>query len=102
MADDEKHFNNKEVTSFCEAHGVTHITMPSHSPWVNGLIEGSNKILLQILRRLCAPDHDSDSGDVNPEDILENWPAHLDEAIHQMNGWILIHLSTTPRELLFG
>jgi hypothetical protein len=69
---------------------------------VNGLIEGSNKILLRILRRLCAPDHDTDSGDVDPEDIPENWPMHLDEAIRQMNDRILIHLNTTPRELLFG
>jgi hypothetical protein len=102
MADGGKHFNNKEVTGFCEAHGVTHITTPSHSPWVNRLIEGSNKILLHILRRLCAPDHDTDSSDVNPEDIPENWPTHLDEAIRQMNDRILIHLNTTPRELLFG
>ncbi|KAJ7106154.1 hypothetical protein C8R44DRAFT_577196, partial [Mycena epipterygia] len=87
---------------FCSTNGVKHITTASYSPWVNGLIEGSNKILLSILKRLCAPDHDTDEGDTKPEDIPSNWPEHLDEAVQQMNDCVLIYLNTTPRELLFG
>jgi transposase InsO family protein len=102
MADGGSHFKNHVVDEFCEANNVKHTTTPSYSPWVNGLIEGSNKILLNILRRLCAPDHDTAEGDVDPKDIPSNWPEHLDEAIRQMNDRILVALKCTPRELLFG
>jgi len=102
MADGGSHFRNNAVDAFCSSRGVKHITTASYSPWINGLIEGSNKILLNILKRLCAPDHDTNDGDTKPEDIPKNWPEHLDEAIRQMNDRILIHLNTTPRELLFG
>lgn len=102
MADGGKHFLNNAVTEYCTANNVTHITTPSHAPWVNGLIEGSNKILLGILKRLCAPDHDTDEGNVDPGDIPENWPDHFNEAIRMMNDRILTALKATPRELLFG
>ncbi|CAK5263795.1 unnamed protein product, partial [Mycena citricolor] len=102
MADGGKHFRNDAVSDYCAANNVKHITTPAYSPWVNGLIEGSNKILLKILKRLCAPDHDADEGTVDPGDIPRNWPDHFDEALSMMNDRILIALKATPRELLFG
>ena len=42
-----------------------------------------NKILLGWLKRLCAPDLGEDEYDAM--DVPENWPTHLDEAIHYLN-----------------
>jgi len=37
--------------------------VPEYSPWVSGLVEGMNKILLERLKRLCAPDLGEDEYD---------------------------------------
>jgi hypothetical protein len=102
MADGGSHFRNKLVDEFCNANNIKHVTTPSHSLWVNGLIEGTNKIFLGILKRLCAPDHDTTEGDVNPEDIPLNWPEYFETAIRMMNDRILVALKATPHELLFS
>ena len=57
--------------------------MPAYSPWISRLVEGMNKILLGQLKRLCAPDLGEDEYD--GMDVPENWPTHLDEAIHYLN-----------------
>lgn len=51
--------------------------------WINGLVEGTNKILLHVLKRLCAPNH-------------------LDDAITALNHRILPALKFSPKELLSG
>lgn len=50
MADGGSHFDNGTVSDFCAEHGITHITMAVYTPWVNGLVEGTNKILLGRLK----------------------------------------------------
>lgn len=54
--------------------------------------------------RLCAPDTDKDFDDaeVYPNQIPQNWPDHIDEAIRQLNDCIRPALNATPHELLFG
>jgi transposase InsO family protein len=105
MSDGGSHFDNNEVDQFCDKEQVRHIVTPAYAPWVNGLIENANKLLLGRLKRLCAPNHDV--GDetttaTNSRPLPESWPEHLDEAIRQMNDRILPALNATPRELLFG
>jgi hypothetical protein len=104
MSDGGSHFDNKEVDSFCEANGIQKIVTPAYSPWVNGLIENANKLLLGRLKRLCAPDIDAefDNDNVDPKSIPTNWPDHIDKAIQQLNDRIIPALKATPRELLFG
>lgn len=104
MFDGGSHFNNSEVDAFCDEHGVRHITTPAYAPWVNGLIENANKLLLGRLKRLYAPDHDNteDNPTTDPKLIPTNWPEHFDEAIHQLNDCILPALNATPCELLFA
>lgn len=104
MADGGSHFDNHDVDNFCDEHGITHITTAAYSPWVNGLIENANKLLLGRLKRLCAPDHDNaeDNNAVDPKSLPNNWPDHLEEAIRQLNDRIRPALNATPRELLFG
>ncbi|KAG6913111.1 hypothetical protein DXG01_009581 [Tephrocybe rancida] len=66
MADGGSHFDNHDVNGFCDEMGITHITTAAYAPWVNGLIEGANKLLLGRLKRLCAPNHDTA---IDKEDI---------------------------------
>ena len=55
MTDGGPHFDNKAVHDFCAGWGTdTHI-ISAYSLWVNGLVEGANKILLHILKQLCSP-----------------------------------------------
>jgi len=101
MSDGGSHFKNNEVDTFCKEEGVKHIVTAAYAPWVNGLIENANRLLLGRLKRLCAPDHDN-TDDTTNKQVPENWPEHLDEAIRQLNDRILPALNSTPRELLFG
>ena len=101
MSDGGSHFDNNEVDQFCDKEQVQRIVTPAYAPWVNGLIENANKLLLGRLKRLCAPNYD-DTEDTNTNHIPESWPDHLDEAIRQLNDRILPALNATPRELLFG
>ena len=63
MTDGGSHFNNNEVAAFCECWGYKYHVMPAYSLWVNGLVEGANKLLLHVLKRLCAPELGEDSED---------------------------------------
>ena len=46
MVDGGSHFNNGEVLDFCELNRVKHIITAANAPWFNGLIKGTNKLLL--------------------------------------------------------
>jgi transposase InsO family protein len=107
MSDGGSHFNNNEVDQFCSGERVQHIVTPAYAPWVNGLIENANRLLLGRLKRLCAPNHDNIENATtvagsNLSPVPESWPEYLDEAIRQLNDRILPALKATPRELLFG
>lgn len=104
MADGGSHFDNNEVDTFCEENNILHITTPAYAPWVNGLIENANQLLLGRLKKLCAPNHDEDEDDPTKDSksIPTNWPEHFDEAIRQLNDRIAPALNATARELLFA
>lgn len=102
MADGGSHFDNGAVNDFCTEHGITHITTAAYAPWVNGLVESTNKLILGRLKRLCSPNLDADPEDVDPASIPRNWPDHLEEAVRCINDRILPTLNATPREILFG
>lgn len=103
MTDGGKHFDNKEVADWCEAHDVERHVAPAYAPWVNGLVEGANRILLGRLKRACAPDlGEDDSLDVLPETIPKGWSDHFDTAISQLNERIIPALKFSPKELMLG
>jgi len=102
MSDGGSHFKNGTVDEFCDNNNIQHIVTPAYAPWVNGLVESTNNLLLSRLKRLCAPDLDEDPGEVDPKSIPWNWPEHLDEAIRAINDRIIPALNATPREILFG
>ena len=103
MADGGPHFNCHEVKDFCESMGTHLHIVAAYSPWINGLLERNNGILLDALRRLCAPGLGEDDYEkMAMEDIPRNWPDHLDSAIKNLSDRILPALKFSPNELLLG
>jgi hypothetical protein len=70
MSEGGSHFNNKEVAACCERWGVEQQVVAAYSPWINGLFEGVNKILLYILTHLCTPDIGEDEWKARTWDAL--------------------------------
>ena len=103
MSDGGKHFDNNEVREMCSKWKTTTHIVPAYSPWINGLVEGTNKILLHVLKRLCAPELGEDKqGEEQPGNTPRNWPDHLDETIQIINSRLLPSFKFSPKELLFG
>jgi hypothetical protein len=103
MSDGGKHFNNKEVGELCGKWGTkTHI-VAAYSPWVNGLVEGTNKLFLHILKRLCAPNLDDEEVErLTPDNLPKHWPDHFEETIQILNWRLLPSLKFSPKELMLG
>ena len=103
MTDGGPHFKCEEVENFCARWGTkTHI-VAAYSPWVNGLVEGTNKLLLYILARLCAPEIGEDRwNNTNWEDLPQSWTDNFDQAIRILNWCILPSLKFSLKELLLG
>jgi hypothetical protein len=103
MADGGKHFDCVEVKDYCKTIGCKLHIVAAYSPWINGLLEGSNGILLNALKRLCAPGlGEDDYAAMQVKDIPNNWPDHLDTAIKHLSDRILPALKYSPNELLLG
>ena len=103
MSDGGKHFKNNEVRQCCEKWGGKHHVVAAYSPWVNGLVEGTNKILLYVLARLCAPEVGEDGWQaMDWVSLPKTWPDHFDEAIQVLNWRILPALKFSPKELLLS
>jgi len=103
MADGGKHFKNHEVADNCEHWGTKLHTVAAYSPWVNGLVEGTNKLLLYVLARLCAPEVGKDGWQAITWDKLPaTWPDHFDKAMRILNWRILPALKFSPKEILLG
>ena len=80
----------------CEHHVVS-----AYSLWINGLVEGTNKILLHVMKWLCAVDLGEDEYEEMDWDILlKMWPLHNNDAVLALNTHILPALKFMPKELL--
>ena len=100
MTDGGPEFDNDELRAECEKRGTKLQICPAYSPWVNGLLEGTNSILLNRLKRMCAPDLGEDV--YGEMDVPYNWPDHLEAAVRCINNRILPNLKYSPNELLLG
>ena len=75
----------------------------AYSPWINGLVEGTNKILLYVLACLCAPEVGKDGWQTMAwSNLPKTWPDHFEEAIQILNWRILPTLKFSPKELLLS
>jgi hypothetical protein len=103
MVDGGPEFDNNEVRSWCDNKGTTLHIVPAYSPWVNGLLEGTNGKLLDRLKRMCAPDlGEDDYAAMGWDNLPTTWPDHLDAAVEVLNNRILPNLRYSPNELLLG
>ena len=104
MADGGSHFAGAAVEEWCHEHGSRYQQVTAYSPWVNGLLEGTNGKLLSRLKRLCAPDLGEDGwAAINKfEDLPASWPDHFDTAIEHLNARILPAYKFSPNELCLG
>ena len=103
MTDGGWYFDNEQVKTYCAKWSCKHHIIAAYSPWINGLIEGTNKLLLHVLKCLCAPDLSEDTAmDNNWEKLPKTWPDHLDEAVHALNNCLLPALKYMLKELLLG
>ena len=103
MADGGKHFNNDNVKDLCRKWGMKHHTVAPYSPWINGLVEGTNKLLLYVLAQLCAPEIGEDGWQAMEWDKLScTWLDHFDQAIQVLNWCILPALKFSQKEILLG
>ena len=103
MADGGKHFKNWDIEENCECWGTKLHMVAAYSPWVNSLVEGTNKLLLYVLARLCAPEVGEDGWEATMWDKLPTtWPDHFDKAIHILNWRILPALKFCLKKILLG
>jgi hypothetical protein len=103
MVDGGSHFDCAEVREYCNSIGTKLHVIAVYSPWLNGLLEGHNGILLGVLKRLCAPGLGEDEYEqMTAKDLPKNWPDYLDAAIKHLNDRILPSLKYSPNELLLG
>lgn len=54
MSNQGTHFDCQEVRDLCDKWGGKTHTVTAYSLWINGLVEGTNKLLIHVLKRLCA------------------------------------------------
>ena len=103
MADGSSHFDCNEVWDYCASIGTKLHVVAAYAPWLNGLLKCSNGILLNALKRLCAPGlGEDDYKSMATKDIPSSWPNHLDTAIKNLSDQILPSLKFSPNELLLG
>jgi hypothetical protein len=100
MVDGGPEFDNKELRDECSKRGTKLEVCSAYSPWVNRLLEGTNSILLNRLKRMCAPDLGED--EYTGMEVPANWPDHLETAVRCINNRILPNLRYSPNELLLG
>ena len=87
MVDGGSHFTGHDMAEWCLEHGSRYGQVAAYSPWVNGLLEGTNGKLLSRPKRLCAPDlgEDKYAKITSFKNLPHNWPLHFDTAIKQLN-----------------
>jgi hypothetical protein len=103
MTDGGSHFKNSVVREFCTKWKCTQHIMSAYSPWINGLVEGTNKILLHVLKWLCAPNlREDEYAEMDWDKLPKMQPLHVNNMVLALNTQILPALKFTPKELPLG
>lgn len=69
------HFTSHEVTEFCNTAGTRTHVVPAYSPCINGLVEGTHRLRIYILARLCTPELGKDGWhEMDINNLPRNWP----------------------------
>jgi hypothetical protein len=104
MAGGGSHFAGTAVGEWCIEHNSQYQQVVAYSPWVNGLLEGTNGKLLSHLKRLCTLNLGEDEWVkiTRFEDLPAVWPGHFDTAIEHLNQCILPAYKFSLNELCLG
>ena len=90
MVDSGSHFDCDEVHNYCESIRTKHHIVTTYSPWINGLLEWYNCIVVKALQHLCTLGLGEDNYEqITIKDIPSNWPDYLDTVIENLNNHIL-------------
>lgn len=82
MVDGGSHFDFTEIQDYCDSIGSKLHVIAAYTLWINGLLEGLNGILLNVLKQLCAPGlGEDDYNHMAIKDLPNNWPKYLDAAV---------------------
>ena len=103
MVDGGSHFDCEEVRNYCMSIGTRHHVVTAYSPWINSLLEGYNRIVVEALECLCALGLGEDDYEcMTIKDIPNNWPDYLDIVIENLNNHILPSLKYSSNKLMLG
>ena len=103
MSNRVSHFRNVDVHKFCKEWKCEHHVVSAYSPWINGLVEGINKILLHVLKPLCTAGLGEDEyEEMDWNTLPKMWPLHINDTVLVLNTHILPALKFMPKELLLG
>ncbi|CEH18679.1 FOG: Transposon-encoded proteins with TYA, reverse transcriptase, integrase domains in various combinations [Ceraceosorus bombacis] len=92
ITDNGSHFKNKLVRDACDQLGVVSTHTPEYAPWVNGLVERQNGLLVTQLRKGC----------MEKGIPTTRWTAVLADAVRIINQRPILALGYSPSELMFG
>ncbi|CEH15969.1 FOG: Transposon-encoded proteins with TYA, reverse transcriptase, integrase domains in various combinations [Ceraceosorus bombacis] len=90
ITDNGSHFDNADVGDWLQEHHVQHRLSPSYAPWVNGLVERDNGLIVQMLRKLST------------ERLLDKWPNLIGEVTSDLNHRLVPAIGYSPAQILFG
>jgi hypothetical protein len=98
--------NTSKTTKFdsvARSGAVDTMCSAAYSPWINGLVEGTNKILLYVLARLCAPEVGEDGWQtMNWTDLPKRGQTTSTKQSKSSTGEYLPALKFSPKELLLS
>ncbi len=89
LSGNRREFKNEILQDICNQFSIKQTFIAAHHPVPNGLIERTNRKILEILRHLAGKFHES----------WEDWLSHVAASI---NGSINISTGKTPHYILYG
>ncbi len=82
-------FKNQVLADICSQYSIKQTFITAHHPASNGLVERSNKKILEILRHLAGHLH-------------ETWEDWLSQVAASINGSVYSSTGKTPHYIVFG
>ncbi len=89
LSDNGTEFKNHIMQDICNQFSIKQAFITAHHPACNGLVERTNKKILEILRHLAGKFHES----------WEDWLSHVAASV---NGSISTSTGKTPHYIIYG
>ncbi len=89
LSDNGTEFKNEVLNTICQQYKISQCFITSHHPSSNGLVERTNKKILEILRHVAGTLHES----------WEDWLPHVAASI---NGSVNSSTGKTPHYIVYG